>query len=282
MNERHHKMYQYEVTPPATCWEKIEADLNASDMAYHYPTRMREYGITPPANAWENIASSLSKEKSGTPIRRITPFFKNAAAAAVIGLLAWGGISLLNSTNDADTGLATDTPKTETNIVKTNPGVADQQQVNDVPVDQPASLDAVADARDEAALEASKKTYASIDVPATRSKIRNVSSFFFLPDAVSSSGTRGVDPPEPDETEDPSESDADRYYTLMTPEGNIIRMSKKWGDLVCCVSGEDTDDECVEQMKKWRQQLASPNHGHSAGSFMDILGLLKSLQGDEL
>ena len=48
---------------------------------------------------------------------------------------------------------------------------------------------------------------------------------------------------------------ASRYITLMTPEGNIIRMSKKLTDMVCCVSGEDENEECKDQMKKWREKI---------------------------
>src|SRR5690606_8024204 len=106
-------------------------------------------------------------------------------------------------------------------------------------------------------------------------KIRNVSSFYFVPDDIPDGGTRGIDYA-PDFADIPDEPVSNRYIMLMTPEGNIIRMSRKLGDLVCCVSGEEQDDDCIEQMKKWREQLASPNHGHAAGSFMDILGLLKS------
>ena len=71
---------------------------------------------------------------------------------------------------------------------------------------------------------------------------------------------------------------ANRYITLMTPEGNIIRMSKKFTDMVCCVSGEDQDEACKDQMKKWREKIICSPACHSAGSFMNMLDLVEALQ----
>jgi hypothetical protein len=65
---------------------------------------------------------------------------------------------------------------------------------------------------------------------------------------------------------------------LMTPNGQIIRISKKLGDLVCCVSGEDQDQECQDQLKKWRQKIANAPVAPSPGNFMDILSLLQSIK----
>jgi hypothetical protein len=64
----------------------------------------------------------------------------------------------------------------------------------------------------------------------------------------------------------------------MTPDGNIIRMSKKLKELICCVSGEEQDKDCIDQMKKWRERLANPSASHSSSNFMDILHLVNSMQ----
>ncbi len=70
---------------------------------------------------------------------------------------------------------------------------------------------------------------------------------------------------------------ADRYVMLMTPDGNIIRVAKKWSDLLCCVSGEEQDADCKDQLKKWQQKMAASSLAPSPGNFMDILGLVNSL-----
>ena len=55
--------------------------------------------VTPPVSAWNKIATALDAEHEATipEHRRIYPFLKYAAAAVVIGLLAWGGMQLLNN-----------------------------------------------------------------------------------------------------------------------------------------------------------------------------------------
>ncbi len=34
-------------------------------------------------------------------------------------------------------------------------------------------------------------------------------------------------------------------------------MSKKLGNIVCCVAGEEQDDECKDQLKKWQEKIAA-------------------------
>ena len=274
MNEHHHKMYNFEVKPPAECWDRIASDLDASDMANTYPSTLRELSVSPPVSAWQNISAAIDGQKKKTfPL----PFLKYAAAAAIIGLLAWGATRILNNgqkNNPAEVAVV----PVEKNLPANNDLPATER--TDTAIETADQESAIAEARNDAALEQSKRTYASIDIP-VRSKIRNVSRFFFIPDELPAGNTRGIDFTEPG-IESADEDLTGRYIMLMTPDGNIIRMSRKLGDLICCVSGEEQDDDCIEQMKKWREQLASPTHGHAAGSFMDILGLLKSMQNDQL
>ena len=91
------KMYNYEVTPPAKVWENIAAALDECEMTHEFPSTL--YGIqrTPPAATWEKIKTALDAEQE-TAIperRRFFPLFRYAAAAAVIGLIAFGSLQLL-------------------------------------------------------------------------------------------------------------------------------------------------------------------------------------------
>ncbi len=280
-----HKMYNYQVTPPAGVWEKIAAELDESELEYEFPNRLHDLQVSPPAAAWQRIKNSLDAEQEAAipEHRRLSPLVRYAASAAVIGFLAWGAMQLLNKNNkasDDDIAIKEQIKQTENNPSPetTRVPVIPRETVSS-PGDKVVNTD---DARNDAALEASKKTYASLDVPA-RSKIKNVSDFYFVPDNTPSGTTRGLNI-EDYYPEEPilEETLANRYIMLMTPDGNIIRMSKKLGDLVCCVSGEDQDDDCLKQMKKWREKIASPSTGHSPGNFMDILSLLKSLQDNNL
>lgn len=275
MSGLQHKMYNYEVTPPAGVWDKIASELDESELEHQFPSKLYQYEVAPPIAAWKNIATTLDAEKEA-PVpehRRFSPIWKYAAAAAIIAFLAWGGLKLINTKKES-TEIANKeetlkpTENVPVNTETTLPSVS-QDAVVTIPDKSTTEQDAI----DNAALEASKKTYAKADLPAS-TKLKGVSDFYF---AVSTPRRIGdFSMPEPEEN-----NIADRYIMLMTPDGNIIRMSKKLGSLVCCVSGEDQDLNCIDQMKKWREKLANSSVGHSSGNFMDILNLLSTLQGND-
>jgi hypothetical protein len=75
---------------------------------------------------------------------------------------------------------------------------------------------------------------------------------------------------------------ADRYVMLLTPDGSIIRMSKKLGDLICCVSGEEQTGDCKDQLKRWQEKLANSTAAPSPANVLDILSLVNSLEDTEL
>ena len=302
------KMYDYEVAPPAGAWEKIAAELDESELEHRFPSTLHNLEVMPPALAWQHIAVSLDEsamvnEYAGKlaaievapPVttwnkialsldveheaavpehRRFSPFIKYAAAAAIIGFLAWGGMHLFNK-KIGETAVV----KQETSPVNNDNSIATTPLNVTVPEENitvPETTASIEEARNDAALEQSKKTFAKLDATVTRSKIKNAANFFFIPDNYEPTGTRSVDLSYPVET--PEVDIANRYIVLMTPDGNIIRMSKKFGNLVCCVSGEEQDKDCVDQMKKWREKIANPSSTHSPGNVMDILSLVSSLQ----
>ncbi len=305
-----HKMYDYEVAPPAAIWEKIAAELDESELANKFPSALYTIQIAPPAHSWQAIAAALdepalvndyaaklnavaiappanvwnkikisldAEQEAAIPEhRRFSPFLKYAAAAAIFAFLAWGGIRLFND-QSKNTGIAkedTVQPGKTTETVSANTILP----IEDENIAVPGIAASMEEARNDAALEASKKTYAKLDVAVTRSKIKNAADFFFVADEYDytpSVSTRGLDigaPPTP------AIDMASRYIMLMTPDGYIIRMSKKLGDLVCCVSGEDQDKDCIDQLKKWREKIANPGTSHSSSNFMDILNMVNSMQ----
>jgi len=298
------KMYNFEVPPPSGVWEKIAAELDESELINKFPSTLYNIQATPPANVWQGIAVALDEpafvndyaaklgaievvppaavwnkikkslyaehEAAVPEHRRFSPFLRYAAAAVVLGFLAWGGISLFNN-KSADTTLSHgQTTAPAENTPTNNPTNFTDEDI--AVTDVAASME---EARNDAALEASKKTFAKLDGNVTRSKIKNAANFFFVADDYEPTGTRGLDI-EPEET--PSMDVSNRYVMLMTPDGNIIRMSKKLKELVCCVSGELQDKDCVDQMKKWRDILGNPSINHSSNSFIDILSLLNCMQ----
>src|SRR6266513_182646 len=103
MSERlQNKMYDYEVPPPTNLWEKIAAELDESELAHEFPSKLYEIEIIPPPSAWNKINTSLDAEEvESQKHKKVFPIFRYAAAAAIIGLVAFGSMQLLKgkSTN---------------------------------------------------------------------------------------------------------------------------------------------------------------------------------------
>jgi hypothetical protein len=303
------KMYNLEVIPPAGVWEKIAAELDEAELHLEFPSRLQTISVNPPAHIWQNISTALdepffindySGKLSGIEIappasswnkikasldeenaaaiiehRRFSPFLKYAAAAAIIGFLAWGSLRLFNN-KSPDIIEAKQDIKPPVNSEKSL-----QTEVVNLVKENSDSLIAASsseEARNDAALEASKRTYAKLDASLSRSKIKKAADFFFASediDYIPAGTIRGLTI-EPEVT--PPIDISKRYILLMTPDGYIIRMSKKLRELVCCVSGEEQDKDCVDQLKIWREKIASPSVSHSSGNFMNVLNIVNSVQ----
>ena len=277
-----YKLINYEVTPPAELWGKIADALDESEPAHEFPSKLYSLELTPPLAAWNKIALSLDEAQKGfmPERRRFSPILRYAAAAAITGLVALGAVKLFSG------------KKTEPGVAKITASVKDNTPVvssgnNSITNDSNRLAD---EARDNAALEASKQTFASLDISANNRIKQRIHAGFSEP--LELSGLAGEFTPEETYQEltcteitqpsvtanDKKENIANRYIMLITPDGNIIRMSKKWGHLLCCVSGEDQDAGCKDQLKKWREKMAGSPVTPSPGNFMDILSLVNSLQ----
>lgn len=275
-NHPKHKLYNFEVTPPVGVWDHIAAELDELEIGNKYPEKLYHYEVAPPHFLWNKITTVLDSFPEGAvpEKRKMTPLLRYAAAAVVIALMIWGGFQYF-SKNSADSEIAGKNP----GPLRTDSIIASEKNQTQ-PEENPASTPPIAttteqDAIDNAALEASKKTYAKHDVPG--SKIKDVSNFYFAPE-MNPSGTRGLNF---DGSGNSELNTMDRYIMLMTPDGNIIRMSKKLSDLVCCIIGEQQDENCINRMKNWREKIANSAVGHSPGNFMDILDLVTILQNEE-
>lgn len=256
------KLYNYEQTPPGMVWEKIAAALDESHIADEFPSKLYNSEAVPPPAAWDKIISSLDTEHPAviaTPGKSFT-LFRYAAAAAITGLIALGVIKWAGTGGDKpgtegtivskDTSLdhkGTDAPNNT--ITENNPN-----QENIIPEENFTGTTN----RDQVKTTRQKKTSNNYSITENINATQPVYAF-----------------------NEHTPNLSDRYIMLMTPNGDIIRMSKKWGNLVCCVSGEEQDEDCKDQLKKWQQKLAT-SPASTTGNFMDILSLVSSLSDNEL
>jgi hypothetical protein len=250
------KLYNTEVAPPAVVWDNIAATLDESHITDKFPSKLYNAEAAPPAGVWNKIASSLEAEHTAVvPMGRNFSFLRYAAAAVFIGLVAFGVIKWANGNKDkSGEGLAGTTDSTR---YKKTPIEPERAPINN------ETVDVGTDPTNE---------IVAVDQPKTSPGKRAKNNY---------SITDNLDATQPIYAyNDHTPNLAERYIMLMTPDGGIIRMSKKWGDLVCCVSGQEQDPDCKDQIKKWQEKLAcSPV---ATSNFMDIFSLVSTLNDSEL
>lgn len=260
MSSLQNKMNNYEVVPPASVWDRVAAALDESASGQEFPNKLYHAEVAPPAAAWDHIEAALHPgETKVIPLRKraIPAFVRYVAAAILIGAVAFGVLQITGSSpgdnlagNNTDTSSLKNGKKTN-NLPQqgnlTSPKEGDMLLAQVEPVTKPLT----------------PKTHTAAISNALYGNLAATDQYDLYEDPLYQY--------------EPIPNPADRYIMFMTPEGNIIRMSKKLGDLVCCVSGEEQDEDCKSQIKKWQEKLATSPAASSPGNFLDILTLLNSL-----
>lgn len=292
-----HNLIGYEVPPPAGSWDKLANALHEQDVYRPLAERLTAHTEVPAATNWDKIAATLTEQSltgkllnheeqppigswekisniiSGKPsaVRRL-PWRNYAAAAILIPAFVLGLYAILFR-QETGTQVSGQTEAADSAVqpLQAQSGTALQEIVH------PAGTDTMSnDNRNAAALEASKKSMARLDIRPGK-LTADIGGFYF----AGSPETAGADVL--NALQEPASSSlADRYITLITPEGNIIRVSKKLGGMVCCISGSDGDADCNDQLKKWREKLISSPLGHSADNFLELLDLVNSTEQDPI
>jgi hypothetical protein len=260
MSSLKHKIYNYEQSPPPGVWDKITASLDDSHLSDEFPSKLYNAEAEPPPGAWDKIANELESEQEPAVrllVKRFS-FFRYAAAAVLIGITAIGVIKWMNQSNTETGGNVAVVDSAKMNrlpdVTSTNPPPSQNSTQSNNSTLNEAGSDAVAESPVRAAsVKKAKNSYTNSD---NAEETAPIYAYNDVPNL------------------------ADRYIMYMTPDGGIVRMSKKWGSLVCCVSGQEQDEDCKDQIKKWQEKLAcSPV---ATSNFMDILSLVSTLNTTEL
>ena len=270
-----------EAQPPEKGWDRVAASLDDSFNGYKFPATLYNLEATPPPDIWNKIQFSLDEEIAPViPIKKVTSFpsfLKYAVAASLIGLLAFGAIRYFKiGTDKIDVAVGSGiTPsKSDTPVAtdKSQPGTTLPVQIqND---------------SDENAPEQSRDTYAKLDIHGASFSSKLNRNLYRSPVQLANDYTGSVFQKNPElqyphraaVNDSPADNSSDRYLMFKNSQGQFVRISKKLTDLFCCVSGEEQDENCNDQMKKWREKIASSSFIPSPDNFMDILDLVNSLQ----
>ena len=272
MSSLKHKMTNYEVVPPSKVWDNIAASLDESELGQSFPSRLHDMQVNPPAAAWINIENELTGAEAPVILikKRSNPFVRYAAAAIVIGILAVAVFRYSSRTS----GTIEINPNK--NIATTQPK---KSAIVPAPPTENNNLPAINS--DEVTTD-NRAVIAQIEQPSHNPEHRTIHRASAVTNYPSGDASDYAGNPLYAYADYTLPDVADRYIMLMTPQGTIIRMSKKLGNLVCCVSGEEQDADCKSQLKKWQEKLAASPA--APGNFLDIVNMVNSLDdnGTEL
>ena len=133
--------------------------------------KLEKYELSPPAAAWNKIAAALDAGEQ-TPVKKIRPWWQYAVAAAVVVTF---GLGIVRLTQPAK--ITEETARHQESTPVSSPVNTDLSKdvLEELVSAAPSENE---DARNDAALEASKKTYAKLEYPAKKIA-REVSGFYF-------------------------------------------------------------------------------------------------------
>mgnify|MGYP001398715413 CR=1 FL=1 len=244
------KINSVEETVPATAWAQIEQQLNIEQNDAYIAATLQSTEITPPETAWSFIEHSL--EESGAKVISINRnstkrFYRIAAAAAVVGILAWGGYRLLNTDQTTEVpAIAAAEP-----IIKTTEHTVTTQSDTTIVTAEPVVEATASRVQIKERIQQNLKlndAVASIETPDHS-----------LENYVPYQGIHHQKQLVPQETNGFSESE---YYMLLNDDGELVRVSKKITDLKCVTVPNSTTvtaqelKDCNEQLKRWRAKMA--------------------------
>ncbi len=272
------RLYEFEMTPPPGAWSKIESVLDEDGDSFLIGEKLSNIELTPPAAVWPAIASALDSDQpvKETPVRKLQPYYRYAAAAAILFAVIFTATLLFNNKQAVADSAQTNPVEPSTpgkNLV--DPTVTEQQtDITSKPVE-------------EENLDIDKRVYASASSDrkyiAQRNAAANggVSFASYSPAEIETNfdlqhfeeiasnvaiNTSSVDPEKAKRV--------NTYAYAVRPDGQVVRISRKLADMLGCIYSAD----CSQQVAHWHNKMAKANHSPSQENFMDILTLIKSLQ----
>lgn len=232
------KLQQLQVTPPSFAWEQIAGELNEDASFNIISKKLTNLSVEPPAHIWHKIETSLDKPETKVvtmqPVRN--RLIKYAAAACVIGLLGFFGYRLFESSSK------------DTDILMQIAAQSDSKQQTITSQNSPA-VSAAPVKHNAAQKTIIEPLTVSTANPGMAAAIKTP-----LGNAYSTTLERN------------REIDG-RYIVLMTDDGNVVRMSKKLGNMADCIAGESPDASCNDQIAQWQKELVAA----TPDNFLDLL-----------
>ncbi len=285
------KMNGYEPAPPATAWDLIAARINNNDPDAALSEKMHNYEVLPPAHTWNHIAATLDRTpKEKTPVIPFRRLMYAAAAAAVVAVLVIGAWQWLKKTAPATELVQNNPPPlhpgsnppdkqaplpaTDKHTVQPIPPAL---VINEHPLKQPVK-EKPSMAAPPAEAPAAAMRYAAVNVLPSHPQTAAVTA----PPILDANGNPVADI---------DVLMANSNYLVVTgPNGQLTRISSKFGSLIRYLNGSSGDTEeyldrvikessiWKKRFQEWRNKISQSAYLPAAVNFLDIVELKELVQ----
>ena len=278
-----------DVQPPEHTWSNIATQLDEGPQK-NLSGKIYEYEVAPPSNTWEKIIAVLDAGHATTPViplrKTYNRILRMAAAAAIIGVIAWAGFSLFKKTgNSTDKEIADKDAKI---AAPAAPAIKPNQ-------DSPAEV-----IKETIPPTEENKLIASVNSPTkTNSKksikttTKNHSELFNTLASVENHSTSNdiaiADINSLHQKNKAATTSADtaseaRYLVYITDQGAMVKLSKKLADMKCIYTKEGDINQdalakldaaaCNDRVKYWQEKVANSSLQISSNP-LELIEILK-------
>ena len=254
------KLLNISETPPAGIWSQVESQLTEETFNQKF-SRLKNLEVVPPENNWSKILTTLETKTPVVPFRKTNKqFFRYAAAAVIIVLLAWGSVQLISG-NKTENNIANEEIKQP--VKESNPAITNGLPTeNSTPVAIPEKEPEEIIVSNSETKPKNRRTSNSVSLASVTSpQTSHTNSEEIIADVSSIQKNK---PAETGNTDaDPS---APRYLVYLNDEGELMKVSKKLADMKCLYNknGEISQDAlasinnqvCNALVKSWQEKLS--------------------------
>jgi hypothetical protein len=259
------KLLNISETPPAGIWSQIESQLTEETFNQKF-SGLKNLEVVPPENNWNKILSTLETEAKVVPFRKTSKqFIRYAAAAVIIGLLAWGSVQLMSGNRTTENNLAKEEIKQP--FIDSNPTITknlpsensntESTQTEENPEEIIVSNNTTTKTKARRTKALNSASLASVTAPQTSHTnseeiIADINSI--QKNKPAETGNAVADPAAP------------RYLVYLNDEGELMKVSKKLADMKCLYdkNGEISQDAlasinnkaCNDLVKSWQEKLS--------------------------
>lgn len=271
------KILSVEETAPPALWNTIDAQLSVDAFDELAAATLQQTEVTPPPSNWHAIEQQLLESEPAKIIsinKNNSRLIRIAVAAAVTGIVAFGGYRLLNNnTETASVSLAAVT------TTYAQPSTATAPVTNDsttIAADEIADTEVV---RRAAIKERIKQ----------KSSLSDAVAYVETPDhnLQNTVAYQGIHHTAADANTNTTGFAENQYYMVLNENGELVRVSKKINNLKCAVTNGSTQvdaasalqsKECNEQIKKWREKMAFAAAISASAGDIDLNELVNSTE----